>query len=76
MIERITTCAVMYRIGNYQHGFLPNRSTATATRELINGIKMKGLKEVVEFDLKSCFNMINTYNASDLINVLVPGLGR
>jgi retron-type reverse transcriptase len=45
---------------NFQHGFRPGRSCATATREVIETLRKYKNRVVHEFDLKSYFNMVNS----------------
>lgn len=51
------------RMPKWQHGFMPKKSCATASKELIMSIRANPKKIIVhEFDLSSCFNRVNVRN--------------
>lgn len=62
------------QIGEYQHGFMRGRGTQTASLDLIN--RIKGKKEVYQFDLDGCFNRINYRLICGRINSMWKGMGN
>jgi hypothetical protein len=55
------------KIGGYQHGFMRQRGTQTASKEVIEKLRENPNLEVYEFDFKSFFNKVNVIRVCDAI---------
>lgn len=75
-VEMLCRPMLEQRIGTYQHGFVSNKSTGTALETVINKIKGNKSMKVLEFDLKSFFNLANVYRSCSEVESLIPGMGR
>jgi len=72
-IELIMRELLEPKIGKYQHGFMRERGTQTATMELLRRLRANPALKVAEFDLKAFFNKVNvTRTCYELANDIGP----
>jgi hypothetical protein len=59
-LDMILRTKIEQILPEFQHGFRPNRSCATATKVVLDTLRANKEWLVYEFDLKSYFNMVNS----------------
>lgn len=75
-IEMVTREILEPIIGKYQHGFMRNRGTQTASMELIMKLRENKSIRVTEFDLKAFFNKVNVIRTCHYLTKMIGPMGQ
>jgi retron-type reverse transcriptase len=63
------------KIGKYQHGFMRNKGTQSASLELLTKLRANPNLRVFEFDLKSFFNKVNVIRTCKYLTDQIGPMG-